>query len=264
MSAPFMQLYVADYLGDTRHLTTEQHGAYLLLLMTMWRSDGRLPNDAKKLARIAGCTASRWSKIAGDVLAFFEVDGAELFNVRLMFELEKASEKSIKRADAGAKGGAAKALKTNKTPEAIATVLPKHSSEPYSTSEAKASSAPTRVSADAPDFARFWAAYPNKVGKDPARKAFDRAVKRCDVEVMLAAIEQQRTWDQWQRGFVPHAATWLNNGRWQDEPPPTPVMISNTGRQNVPGPDHKQSSREANNARAFAGAEAASRWRADR
>lgn len=125
-----MQLYVADYLGDTRHLTTEQHGAYLLLLMTMWRSDGRLPNDARKLARITGCTASRWAKISDDVLAFFEVDGDDLTNKRLMFELKKASEKSIKRAEAGTKGGEAKALKNNKAEVANGTVLPKHSSEP--------------------------------------------------------------------------------------------------------------------------------------
>lgn len=132
-----MQLYVADYLGDTRHLTTEQHGAYLLLLMTMWRSDGRLPNDAKKLARITGCTASRWAKISDDVLAFFEADGDDLTNRRLMFELKKASEKSIKRAEAGTKGGEAKALKNNKADVANATALSKHSSEPDSEPEDK-------------------------------------------------------------------------------------------------------------------------------
>lgn len=73
MSAPFMQLYVADYLGDTRHLTTEQHGAYLLLLMAMWRSDGSLPDDGRKLARIVGCTPSRWAKIAPEVMEFFDI-----------------------------------------------------------------------------------------------------------------------------------------------------------------------------------------------
>lgn len=78
MSAPFMQLYVADYLGDTRHLTTEQHGAYLLILMTMWRSGGRLQNDAKKLARIAGLTGYRWRTISADVLALLAVDGSWL------------------------------------------------------------------------------------------------------------------------------------------------------------------------------------------
>lgn len=159
MSAPFMQLYVADYLGDTRHLTTEQHGAYLLLLMTMWRSEGRLPNDAKKLARITGCTASRWAKICSDVLAFFEEDGGDLTNKRLMFELEKASEKSIKRAEAGTKGGTAKALKNNKADVANAVVLPKHSPEPEPEEEAVAEGASADVRVD------DW----------PRGKAFDHA-----------------------------------------------------------------------------------------
>jgi len=138
MSAPFMQLYVGDYLGDTRHLTTEQHGAYLLLLMTMWRSEGRLPNDAKKLARITGCTASRWARIADDVLAFFEVDGDTLINKRLMLELEKATEKSFQRAASGTKGGQAKALKYNNPAVANASGLPCHSSEPEPDNNARA------------------------------------------------------------------------------------------------------------------------------
>src|SRR5690606_38996442 len=66
-SAPYMQLYVADYMADTTHLTTEQHGAYLLLLMAMWRNGAVLPNDPKKLARIAGVSTRRWHMIWPDL-----------------------------------------------------------------------------------------------------------------------------------------------------------------------------------------------------
>ena len=220
-----MQLYVADYLGDTRHLTTEQHGAYLLLLMTMWRSDGVLPNDAKKLARIAGCTASRWARIADDVLAFFDEDGDLLTNKRLMLELEKAQEKSIKRAVSGSKGGRAKSLKNNASAEANATALAKHSSEPEPDTEvAKAPSVISGVRrADiAAGFLAFWAAYPKRKAKDAAAKAFAKAMARIQdpdpLAVILAGIERALPgWDDPQ--FIPHPATWLNAGSWDDEAP---------------------------------------------
>jgi len=125
-----MQLYVGDYLRDTRHLTAEQHGAYLLLLMAAWNAGGKLPNDPRKLARLAACTPSRWAKIADDLMEFFEVDGDHITNRRLSLELKKASEKSIKRAEAGTRGGQATALKSKEPQAANATVLPQHSSEP--------------------------------------------------------------------------------------------------------------------------------------
>lgn len=128
-NTPFMQLYIADYLADTQHLTTEQNGAYLLLLMTMWRSGGSLPNDEKKLARIARVSLKRWHMIANEVMEFFDVDGDVITQKRLVEELQKAVSKSEKRKTSGSLGGIAKSLKNNKQHLANASDLPKHSSE---------------------------------------------------------------------------------------------------------------------------------------
>lgn len=122
----YMQLYVGDYLRDTQDLTAEQHGAYLLILMTMWSKGGTLPNDPKKLARVARCTPSRWTKIAPDLMPYFTVDGGDITQGRLAGELEIAREKSIKRAQAGAKGGRAKSLKDKKATVANAVAMPQH------------------------------------------------------------------------------------------------------------------------------------------
>lgn len=245
-----MQLYVADYLGDTRHLSTEQHGAYLLLLMTMWRAGGSLPNDPTKLARIVGCSASKWAKISDDVMAFFEVDVDQIVSARLSKELEKASQKSIKRAEAGAKGGSAKSLKTHKADVANATVLPKHSSEPESERKREATASLSCGSA----FETFWSAYPRKIGKPKARTAYEAALKRCTgpPDIMAGLAPWVAVWTD--PKFIPHPTTWLTRDGWNDKPEPANVR-----------PDHhsaKLAARQANLARAFSGAENASRARA--
>jgi len=139
---PYMQLYVADYMADTRHLTCEQDGAYMRLLMAMWRSGGSLPADPSKLARITGLSLSRWTKVCEDVLAFFEEDEGFLTQSRLTKELKKAEEKSTKRSEAGKYGATAKALKSNNTTKANDEPLLKHYPEPepeYKTDDDSAS-----------------------------------------------------------------------------------------------------------------------------
>jgi|GEM_PF-1033537 len=71
------------------------------------------------------------------------------------------------------------------------------------------------------DFEEFWLAYPRKVGKQAALKAWNSAKQKPDVRTILAAIEQQKRCDQWQRDngqYIPHPATWINQGRWDDQP----------------------------------------------
>ena len=68
-------------------------------------------------------------------------------------------------------------------------------------------------------FAQFWAAYPRKVAKKDAEKAWIR-VPTAAHEKILRAVEAFKKSDQWIRDggrFIPHAATWLNGERWEDE-----------------------------------------------
>ena len=67
-------------------------------------------------------------------------------------------------------------------------------------------------------FERFWLAYPRKIGKADARKAFAKV--KMPIETLLSAIDQQTRSEQWTREngrFIPNPATWLNQGRWEDE-----------------------------------------------
>lgn len=68
------------------------------------------------------------------------------------------------------------------------------------------------------EFDSFWQAYPRKVGKGDARKAFKTAIKLTDLETMLAAIERYKRYKpEWQH-FC-HPGTWLRQERWDDEWP---------------------------------------------
>ena len=71
------------------------------------------------------------------------------------------------------------------------------------------------------DFDRFWEAYPKKVGKEAARRAFEKVKE--PVDLLINAIEKQRQSEQWMKEdgrFIPNPATWLNQGRWEDEVKP--------------------------------------------
>ncbi|MBZ9676410.1 YdaU family protein [Mesorhizobium sp. ES1-1] len=132
---PFMQLYVSDFIGDTLQLSTEQIGAYMLLLMAMWNAGGRLPDDDARLARVARLSPKKWRVIGGDLMTFFDREGGEICHKRLTRELRKASGKSEARAAAGARGGAATALKTKARAAANAGALPRHFPDSINQSE---------------------------------------------------------------------------------------------------------------------------------
>jgi uncharacterized protein YdaU (DUF1376 family) len=104
VSRAWMPLYIADYLADTRHLSTLEHGAYLLLIMHYWQHGG-LPTDERQLARIAGLQTKEWNRSRPQLIPLF---GSELKHKRIDAELERQSTISKAYTERAKKGAEAK------------------------------------------------------------------------------------------------------------------------------------------------------------
>lgn len=96
---PYMQLYVADYLADTMHLNTEEHGAYLLLIFNYWQTGKPIPTS--RLARIARLSNERWTDVERSLSEFFNERDNEWFHERIERDLEAVRATQEQRIAAG-------------------------------------------------------------------------------------------------------------------------------------------------------------------
>jgi hypothetical protein len=79
-----------------------------------------------------------------------------------------------------------------------------------------------------PGFDQFWDSYPKKRGHDDALTVWRHGQSKAGhpippVEIVLAALERAKASDDWAKDhgqYIPNPATWLRQGRWQDEPRP--------------------------------------------
>jgi len=106
------------------------------------------------------------------------------------------------------------------TPNLIPSVLPQGGDEARAARQGNDIGHLHHNSADI-RFDDFWEAYPRKVGKEAARKAWKRLRHNAELlEKILAAVESAKSSGQWQREsgrYIPNPSTWLNQGRWDDE-----------------------------------------------
>jgi hypothetical protein len=76
-------------------------------------------------------------------------------------------------------------------------------------------------------FDLFWKAYPKKIAKKAAIKAWTQAIKDTDPKIIIASAEAFAKDKTRQDAFTAYPATWLNAGRWMDEVTvvKTPVIV---------------------------------------
>ena len=103
----WMPLYIADYLSATSRLTTEQHGAYLLLLMDYWKN-GAPPDNDSVLAQITKLSPDAWANARTMLQPFFEIQDGAWFQPRVENEMAKANHNKQANKERGLKGAQAR------------------------------------------------------------------------------------------------------------------------------------------------------------
>lgn len=216
MPKPFwFPLYANDFLASRKValLTTEEIGAYILLLCHAWQDPQcSLPDDDEALAKLG--------RIQGDMTnlrACFRVKKHQLVNDRLYTEWEKVKEKSEL-----AKHSVSIRWNGKRNTNVLRT---KYSSQLHSQSESQIQKEEEKEKKELcvlSDFESFWKSYPKKVGKKEALKAWEKAKDKPIISDLIHAIDNAKHSPQWTKEngqFIPNPSTWLNQGRWADEPP---------------------------------------------
>lgn len=233
---PYIQLHIAEYLADTAHLTPTQHGAYLLLIFNYWQRAESLNNSNERLACVARMSNSEWAENRGVLAEFFEVSGDRWVHPRIERDLTQVNEKIAKKSMAGKASAKQAIIKRSTDDEQVLNTCPTNKiredkdSKPLRAKDALddvGKPIPQNQSHSKPDdFDQFWSAYPTKVGKEAARKAWGRAKQKPSLETILQALTKQKTSARWTKEggqYIPNPATWINQGRWADEIEEAPV-----------------------------------------
>jgi uncharacterized protein YdaU (DUF1376 family) len=238
-SVNYYERHIGDYLKDTAHLSLLEHGVYTRLLDVYYTREGEIPET--DVARLVGARTKEEKAALATVLAeFFELRIGGYGQARCDREIERLHDKRRKASASASARWQKSERNANASETHMRTNSERNANAMQETCEGNARApVPRHQTPDTntppnprkrgnvhefpPGFDRFWLAYPKKVGKDAAARAFaKRKPDAALVDAMVAAVERQRVSDQWRKDggqFIPNPATWLNEGRWLDEQP---------------------------------------------
>jgi len=258
MSAfPVLPLFTDAFIADTTHLTAEETGAYLMLLMVAWRRPGcSLPDDDTSLARWARVSAKTWARIRPRVMAFWALDEAgEWVQSRLSQEKLRASQRASVARENGTRGGRPKSLKNNesKNPDGLQSETQEKASISISINN-------PIVPKPKPDiegtFRAFRAAYPKRDGSQEwarAKARFAALVGKGIPPDRLIASAQAYCAEAVRKGnlgtsYVKQAATFLS-GAWEEYSAPDGEPVNDprpaAWPRNLPAPSLVKSTWQA-------------------
>jgi uncharacterized protein YdaU (DUF1376 family) len=217
---PAFQFYPNDWLSSAHItlMTPAEEGAYIRLLAYAWSTeDCGLPDDDEELSRLSRLGEDWFKGGSTTVRRCFFKNGDRLYNKRLLEEQKKQILWREKSKQGGIKSGKIRNIdklikEGSLNHPSSAPVEPLGNISSSSSSSIKPPIVPH-------DFDVFWKAYPKKIGKGAALKSWKKN-SHPSIEKILVALEIQKGSEQWKKEngqFIPNPATWLNQGRWEDE-----------------------------------------------
>lgn len=222
----YYQHHIGDFIKDTSFLTNEEVGIYIKLIWLYYDSEKPLPNDMFTLSMKTNARPAQ-DIVAGLLDMYFTLQEDGWHHTRC----DQTIRDYHKQLEVASKAGKASAEKRKlnagltesqqETNDRSTTVQPTNNHKPITINHKPLTNIkPKRAEALENYFEDFWYKYPKKVGKEAARKAWNKA--NPDIIKVIDAINWQRETKQWQAEdgkYIPNPATYLNQGRYMDEAP---------------------------------------------
>ena len=224
----YYQFNIADYRKDTMHLTPIEHYIYRTLIDWYYLDEKPIPKITQVVTRRL-CLGSELENNVQNVLQdFFSECENGWHHKRIDDDICEYHAQCDKNKENGKLGGRPKTQTKPKITQVVSennptltqnnpTVTLTTNHKPLTTNYKPLKPKPSVRDGD--DFDRFWDAYPKKVGKVDAKKAWVKNKPPID-DVLVALLWQLKS-DQWLKDggqYIPNPSTYINQGRWHDEP----------------------------------------------
>lgn len=213
----YYNFHIGDYASHTRGLSLIEDLAYRRILDLYYLSEKPLTGEYDIVARKIGMPEYA-DEIEYVLVTFFEHTPDGFINKRADAEIQV-----MKKKQESARENANKRWNNvNKMPlhsEVTAIEMPSHSDRNATKTKTNTNTKLNNKELYSDSFNVFWESYPRKESKKEAAQAFVKV--NADVDILVKAIKNQIKYKKWDlpenKAYIPHAATWLNQMRWEDE-----------------------------------------------
>jgi len=245
MKLPFMKFFVRDWMGDAqlRMCSIGARGLWfeMLCLMQCAKRYGYLETQSGKpltddeTSRLIGTNKDDLYTLKQELLDHDVPSVEEDTGIWYCRRMVREEQKRNKCSNAGKSGGGNPALRSSSSLKDTDTIFQNPDTRSHISINAtykgdlyreqntevkkKRGKKPKADVFEPDDFKAFYEAYPKKVARIKALDAWNKAYSKPTVDVLITAINAQKQTAKWQENggeFIPHPATWLNQGRWDD------------------------------------------------